>query len=476
MVKTGKFYIKQPSTSGRIGENLGRSLAEQLPKAVEQGRLAYGLNQFEQNAKGLTPLQQATQLFSIPGITPQMVQALPELIKQQQTRDIYQNRPSYRDQTDTQQSRRPMNLDEVQFGQLPGQIQRQNFGLSEQPNTLVGAQETGQPQVNPTNPTRPEALPGIPLTPEEFKDLVGDYARQFPLESPQDWERRALQDEERMLSRPEAVQKYDKYLRDKREEIQNEFNNELERHLQKSGTETFQDIPGDLQSDMLRTIERRIKENPRLSTADAVKQGVEELFQFSKAKKNIDTLATKPFYEFLTPAKKKSNYEKLKTYSDIYDKLNRNDELYQKLITHTNENGVGFGLSPQAAASIAYPIEKIPELKKYISGVKPQKSSFNKPSSPGLSGFGYSDTAPNAVSHAINIEPFLKIPKASPLAIAKELKKKDPLFNEHAFFDQLRLDNRTRVIKLDPWQENQLPEGESEIFPNWGDLWYLPLF
>lgn len=92
MVKSGSFKVSQGSTLGRVGENIGKGLAESIPKEVNQYRLSQGLQNFAKNAGNLSPLEAATQLFSIPGITPQMAQALPELLKLQQQRQAYQNR------------------------------------------------------------------------------------------------------------------------------------------------------------------------------------------------------------------------------------------------------------------------------------------------------------------------------------------------------------------------------------------------
>jgi hypothetical protein len=83
MVKSGKYTVKQPNIFGRIGTGIGKGLAEQLPKEMERGRLSAGLQQFEKESGDLTPLQQYTRLAAIPGITPQMIQALPEVLKQQ---------------------------------------------------------------------------------------------------------------------------------------------------------------------------------------------------------------------------------------------------------------------------------------------------------------------------------------------------------------------------------------------------------
>lgn len=481
--------ISQPSFAGSFGSGIGQGLAEQIPKEIDRHRLASGLKQFENESQNLNPLQQATRLFSIPGITPQMVQVLPELLKQQNIRSSYQNlanQSSPQQQAFSGQQRPSFNLNEAQFGANPNQ--KGYRPLTPQSNPLVSPTEIGQPQINANNPTRKESLPQRPLDQQEFLSLVGKYASQFPMESPDQWEKRALQDEQRRISGSEYNQQYDNYLKKVKNDVESEYNKELEKHLQKSGPDTFSDIPGDLQSDMLRTIDRNIKANPNLSVNDAVKNGVNQLLQFSKAKNNLNDLATKPFTNFATPEKRSSNLSRLNTYSKIYDELNRNDEYYNKLKSHTSpsqkdENGnivrpnnIGFGLSPQNSANIAYPVKNVEGLKEYIDTIKPEDINVRKSRVKENQG-PFETLSKKSIGYAINAEKFLsKDPKASSLSIAREIRKKDPNFDQRAYFDQLRRDHQDGILKLEPHQVNELAEGESDYTSTWGDLWWLPIF
>lgn len=74
--------IKQANIFGRIGTGIGQGLSEQLPKEIERGRLASGLNNLSKQ-EGLSPFQQFAGLASTPGITPQMIQSGGELLRQQ---------------------------------------------------------------------------------------------------------------------------------------------------------------------------------------------------------------------------------------------------------------------------------------------------------------------------------------------------------------------------------------------------------
>jgi hypothetical protein len=486
-------YISQGSIFGRLGSKFGEGLEEQVPKEIERARLSRGLQNFEKESGNLSPLQQYTRLLPLLSGNPnaaQALQSLPEVLKQQNTRQAYQN---YGQGGGSNGQAQPQGsgANPAQGVQSPQQGKFQN-NLSQIPASqsapLASPVENSPPQVSPENPTRPEALPQTRLSNDEFLNLVGKYARQFPLEGPEQWQQKALDEEQRRLGRPADVQAYDNYLKEKRNELEADFNKELQTHLHKAGAETFSDIPGDLQSDMISLIDRRLKENPRLNSKDAVRNGVKELFDFTKSKNALDKFATKDFTNFLRPEQRKENYSRLNTFANIYDKLNRNEELYNKLKTFSTTpqldaqgnlskpSTIGLGLSPQEAAAIAYPTKKVSGLDEYISKIKPEKIKFGAGTVGGIKGGGSFDTAKNAQSYAVNVEKYLNDPKASPLAIAREIRHKDPNFNQGAFFDQLRQDNENGVIKLNPQQERELTEGTSDLTPNWGDLWFLPFF
>src|SRR5574337_526588 len=80
------YEVKPGSILGRVGSGIGKGLAEQLPKEIERGRLAKGLEDLSQQ-QGLTPFQQFARLASQPGVTPQMIQSGGELLKQQGLRE-----------------------------------------------------------------------------------------------------------------------------------------------------------------------------------------------------------------------------------------------------------------------------------------------------------------------------------------------------------------------------------------------------
>lgn len=147
--------LPRPSVFGRIGTGLGQGLAQQLPQEIERGRLASGLKSLS-DQQGLTPFQQFSALASIPGITPQMIQSGAELLKQQGIRNAYKRGGASGQEFQEQNPQVSPNLQSVQFGQLPGQMQR---------NMQSGQQESEQ--IIPSNqPREQEALSNPPAANE----------------------------------------------------------------------------------------------------------------------------------------------------------------------------------------------------------------------------------------------------------------------------------------------------------------------
>ena len=458
--------IKNAPILGRIGESLGKGLSEVVPKEAERYRLSQGLKQFEKEASGLNPVQQYSRLLPLLKDYPAALQAFPEILKNQSYRQALANRGGAQRAGGVYTGSEPMSpvAESNYINQLKEQAGNPDQNQQRRPSEIVTPGESGQPQVTPNNPTRPEALPGRPFTQERWLDEMDDASRLFPNASPEEISKFVADKEQRYLAQPKYQQEYDNYLNEKRAEIKKEFKDEKERHLQKFGSETFQDISGDLESDMERTIERDIKANPRASVPDVVKKRVSQLLSFAKTRNDFDDYATKGISNFLTPGKRQANWDKLNSFASTYNDLNRNEEFFEKLTTHTSPKGFGLGLSPVKAASIAYNVKNVPGFDKYLNSLnsKQVRTVF--------------DSDAESIAQAINIEPFLRDPKASLLSIMNSLKQNLGNMNENAFLNQIREDRDSGRITLSPFQDRELHIGESEIFPNWADLLYSPVY
>lgn len=193
MVKSGSFKVSQGSTAGRFGSGLGQGLGEALPKEIAQQRLSSGLKNFAQNAGNLSPLQAATQLFSIPGVTPQMVQVLPELLKRQQ----YAQAMSQQQQNHTQEQ--PQN----QFN--AGQIGAEGTLTKNPP--IVKPSDQGQPQAVTQSPFREEVTSRPNWTQERFNQERANVAGEMPWLTIPEINDEVRQREARYQAAPEAYKK-----------------------------------------------------------------------------------------------------------------------------------------------------------------------------------------------------------------------------------------------------------------------------
>lgn len=79
--------IEQSDRFGRIGKAFGEGLADQIPKEIDRYRLNKGLERFKNESLTKTPIEQAIDLYKIPGVTPEIGYTLAPLLKQQQQRN-----------------------------------------------------------------------------------------------------------------------------------------------------------------------------------------------------------------------------------------------------------------------------------------------------------------------------------------------------------------------------------------------------
>ena len=442
-------YIKNANIFGRIGSGVGQGLAEQLPKEIERNRLKSGLQELS-NKKDLTPFQQFAELTSIPGITPQAIQTGGELLKQQGVRNAYSNKAKQATRDQYVEEKSPsQSIRDIQFG---NQQNQRTIPQGTQINPRQEEQETinesGQPQIVETNPLRPEAQPRLPWTPERRDQEIGKILDDQPNLTFPEAVNIAADNEKRELSIPGAVQAQDEYTEQVRNKVRTEFERQIKQKLQKTTTpDVYQDITGENLSRMERIIEKDLKVNPKANVSDVVNKRTNELLDLAKNKNIVRKLSNKPIYEKIIHGEQ--TRKSLEQASKIYRDTGNSNEFWNTLQSD-------FNMSPQGASVLAYPPNK--NIKSYIEKVTPSNiSNFRQ----------------NAAKRAIEIEDKLT-QNDSLLAIANAFKQKDPMFDQTAFFDQLKQDQEE--LRLSPQQERELLEREGEAFPNWGDLAILPIF
>jgi hypothetical protein len=451
MVKSGKFTVQQPSIAGRLGSGIGQGLAESLPKEMDRGRLAAGLKQFEQEAPNLSPLQQATRLFSIPGITPQMVQVLPELIRQQRERQNAINSADQSQETYPENSGNQslINSPSIQTSSAPSQPNRRENLFRAAEN--LATRNKGITTTGPVN----AALSDIrPPTQQEVYNKRAEILRENPWMSVDAAEARAID----FFNRQNAQKTAEMEKGARQESIQNKVDQEFEKEtnllLQKDkSTGQFEDLSGASFAD-LRDQAREDVSNGILTPTQAAKKYSRLALQLAKNNTKLNEMSSIP----LIMQKPKSIVNNLMEASKLWKEANRSEEFSNKVQEK-------FGVSQKMADSLAFPIQDNKKLNSYVE-------KYSPPRPRGLTGLpNTNDIYESSVKAASDIANIGLSDDDSINSIIVALKNKDPHFDDSAFITRLRGLYNSGKLQLNPRQREEVISQDTAWFPNLKDWW-----
>ena len=425
MVKTS-FKVHQPPIGTQIAAGLNKGLAEQIPKEVAQYRLSQGLQNFAQNAGNLSPLEAAAQLGGIPGISPQMLQILPELLKRQQ----YAQGLNAQNQSQKQP---------IPSGSLNAE------GRMPQNLPIVEPEEVGQPQANPQSPFREQVTPRPIWTQERVNQERANVAGEMPWLTIPEINQEVQQREQRYQAEPESYKKIDDERRETSKRLQTGLDERLNLLLENSDPKTVGKISGELLNNLHRSAERDLISDPNASEEDIINHWAKKALDLDKARKRLEVLSKRGIVDRLTSPGKME--ERLKEFQKIYAETGNEEEYANYLISD-------FGLSREGANSIAFPVSK--RIADFATSKKFRGNIEN--------------VGKNSRAIATSIEDIIT-PKDSILAIAREMSLRNPFFDKQNFIDQLREDQD--IIGLTPRQKRELAEGQGSILPSWGDIFNL---
>lgn len=208
-------------------------------------------------------------------------------------------------------------------------------------------------------------------------------------------------------------------------------------------------IPGEYLIGLEKGMARDIIENPQKTMVEIADDWSTRALDTVKAKEEFKTLSKTTGIESLL--KGRETLSKLENYGDIFRKSG-NEEEYWKLLQGD------MNLSPQGAASIAFGVR--PDIEGLIS----EKVIPMTPNSLG-------DPVKQSRNFANDLADSITS-KDSLLAISWKARKRNPMFNERAFFDQIS--RNKDLYNLTPLQERELAQGASGIIPYWGDFLTFP--
>lgn len=150
---------QEGTLASRIGAGIGRGLADQVPKEIDRSRLASGLKNIMNNPNA-SPIEVLSNLHTIPGITPQMVEQYYPLINA----ELVKKRRQDGQQQGSEEQVQPKGQGQqgVSGGQNvlrnPPQNQTQDQQKQKQNENRIGQQGSQQRSVKPVVRKSPEQV------------------------------------------------------------------------------------------------------------------------------------------------------------------------------------------------------------------------------------------------------------------------------------------------------------------------------
>jgi len=325
--------------AGRIGKGFAQGLSDQLPKEIERGRLSSGLEKIA-NQSNLTPLQQSSHLLKS-GFSPeQLSQYLPLLQKAQQTQAYLQNA----DRGSNEQRQPQINIENVeaptvtrQAGQLSSQDQSKlRRGFSQEEGEIpLNQQVRGSNYLQRMDDKQKEQETAKLIRQGRFLDP--EQARAYV----------DRQDNERLQG--------DKEFKGRQDLVENEFNNILQKKLQKSPEGTFIDLSGELQEKLLNKAKSEVAlgANPN----QVASKYSQEAFRLAQAHQNLRKTGSANWFQ-LSPS---NALKQLQEQRKAYEKVGGLEEF-------ANEVQSTQDLSKHYARNLAYPLTK--EVNNLIANTK----------------------------------------------------------------------------------------------------------
>ena len=430
MVKSGSFTVGQGSLGARLGSGLGKGFGEQIPREVERQRLQQGLEDVG-GMEGLSPFQQFAKLAGVPGITPQMLASGAELLRQQ----------GYRNALEKQADKEKKGLRENPF--IP--YSQRSSELSEKGEKL------------PPSISTPETLestldPAIPKTREQVFERAGQLNREFPeiyANNPQQAVADAIEEDNRRIAINQALQQ----KRANQNEVQQKVSSSLENHMNKLQAQIPPDVASNIDDEATRAVLPKSMGGEGLTEQQAMKKYGAKADEISREYANLANLGGWSI-PFANPKKIESSINNLR------DSFEKRGDLRNFKKTLINE----VGLSPEKAAYAAYPIDKIPELKKTydkLPDVKPKIIAMG-------GSLGTKSSEYNANEILTQMSPLLAKQmgvQGSPLSIAQNLEMKG--YDPEIFLDYLR--NNKKNLNLTTEQIEEL-SSTSRFLPRLADI------
>ncbi len=415
--------IQQANIFGRLGSGIGQGLAEQLPKEIERTRLSKGLQDFEKESSGLSPLQQYARIAGIPGITPSMLQVLPDILKQQNARQSL---------IQGSEARKKSEMEPI--------IRK---------SKKAPAETEGTPSI--TTPSSLEATlnPYIPRSLEQLQQRAGELLKEQPglYLDPKD----ALQEDQQFQQQQQALES----KRGKQQDVQSRLEKELESQVGTLGARIPGNVFSEYQDKAINALKPKSEGGEGLTEKQAAKKYGNELFNVAKDYQAISTLGDLKLITRSPSGNKSAIRSIVKSAKERGDQENIMNEII------ANQK-----LSPSKASYLTYPVTDNKELSNSISSLQDITPKFTV-----SRGFPEYPTLPEnellektrkaSEKIAKNIKPTDSI-----LSIAEELKSRG--YDPKAFVDYV--DQNRKKLNITERQARELNQPR-DFTPTINDMW-----
>lgn len=382
------YSVKPGSIFGRIGTELGRGLAESIPKEAERTRLAKGLEDLS-NKKGLSQFQKFAGLASQPGTTPQIIQSGSELLRQ----EARGNALNQRNQS------------------TPNPFKQQ------QPPGSPSA--SGVPSITKEEPLSKIQEGYIPPTQEEIFDSAGKMYNANPELYGND-PQKAIEAAETSALRDEKINEAYQKQHANLDAIQKNVVDRLSNHSKNLGVQIPANLYSKIEDEAIQATKPRKDGGGGLTEQQAMKEYGKKLDAASRDYEAINSIGSWSGVVGTRPSEIERSISGLQ---ENFAKRGDTENFADKLISDIN-------LSPMYAYARAEPVSKVPDLARTLRSIPTIRKTET------IAGSAVGD---RQTKKTLDISEKIANSlgkKGSPLAVAYELEKKG--YDPRAWLDYLK--------------------------------------
>lgn len=445
--------VIQPDSQGAMfGRGFGQGLADTLPKEIERGRLSAGLKNIGENKGNLNPYQQASELLSIPGMTPEKVAILQPLLERQNA-----NRDAQRLAGNGVQQ--PPN----------GQPQSKQAPQQQSSNPEGQQQSQAQPQPNESliksGPQQAALNPIPPLTTQEARTRGAELHQQYPskFKTTTEGEEEAVRERQSEIDQQNNLINQGAAQSGLRAELEKEIDKRLTQDLQKEGNSKWKDVNGAYIKKVTDREDINVA-NGKKTTQQAAEDASKDIADFARLRMANQTEGAK----WMLSKNANSTRSMINAQRKGYEKRGELNTLVDDLISN-------HGMTREGAESLTYPTQENSKLNSWINS-QPKLPFAAKFSNTKAGGLKQSQERGRKLAHEL---PKYLSDKDSIASVVTSLANRD--IDTGAMIDELRRMRDTDEIALTKHNYDLLDKlgtytpslGDYFLF-TFGDYDYLP--